>query len=215
VAILAAAPGGVWLIAAANWLSGNLRPPIGPVATTVTFFAGLGCVGTAFINILLLIDWARWRRRNVPAMRLTPAGLDYSVAFDGTFPLHVEWTAVQGSEYRHGVGGSWLWCVDVHVSVMLKVTSPFIVIHLIHPIHPNHARLTAARLAREARASGEEVNEDLVTHMLAFGTPIAIDLRRIHGVPWEELDEHLREWTQGRCTVRPDRPDQQGRVRPG
>ncbi|GII28624.1 hypothetical protein [Planotetraspora mira] len=152
-------------------------------------------------HVTHLMNWAFWRRRGVPAMRLTPAGLDYSAAFAGTFPLHVPWDLVEGCGYRPNSDGHPFWCAGLHpVAVMDAVPASIFV----RPVPPIRAREVAEELARTAAAEGESVDVGLLTHMLAFGTPVAINLHRVHGVPLAEVDEKLREWTHGRCSFRAD-----------
>ncbi|GAA1266661.1 hypothetical protein Psi02_08310 [Planotetraspora silvatica] len=134
-------------------------------------------------------------------MRLTPTGLDYSGAFTGTFPLHVPWGLVEGCGYRPNDDGHLLWCVDLHPAAVMDALPASI--H-VRPVPPNRARAVAEELARAAAADGEHVDVDLLSHELAFGTPVAINLHQVHGVPLAEVDEKLREWTHGRCSFRAD-----------
>ncbi|GAA4568783.1 hypothetical protein [Planotetraspora kaengkrachanensis] len=150
-------------------------------------------------HVEFLVNWAYWRRRGVPAMRLTPSGLDYSGAFTGTFPLHVPWGLVEGCGYRPNGDGHLFWCVDLHPAAVVDSVPASI---YVRPVAPNRAREVAEELARAASADGEHVDVDLLSHELAFGTPVAINLHRVHGVPLAEVEEKLQGWTDGRCSFR-------------
>jgi hypothetical protein len=51
---------------------------------------------------------------------------------------------------------------------------------------------------------GQQVDVDLLTVMLAFGTPVAINLHRVRDVSLTEVDEAVRAWSDGRCTLKAD-----------
>jgi hypothetical protein len=62
------------------------------------------------------------------------------------------------------------------------------------------ARAEAVVLSRELSARGQPVDVDLLTHVLAFGTPVAINLANAEGAPLDLVDARLVQQTEGRCT---------------
>jgi hypothetical protein len=55
----------------------------------------------------------------------------------------------------------------------------------------------------EAKTLESPTDAQQGTHLLAFGTPVALDLDLARGAPESEVDARVRAWTDGRCTQRP------------
>src|SRR4051794_6122587 len=85
--------------------------PGGPRVVLIGTLLALGTVWIGFRQVEWLLARRQRSRRARPAMRLTPAGLDYSPAFTGSYPVHLDWPAAQRSAYRPGPAGSRYWCV--------------------------------------------------------------------------------------------------------
>jgi hypothetical protein len=136
-----------------------------------------------------------------PAMRLSAAGLDYSAAFTGDLPVHVDWAQVLSCRRRPGPGGGRFWCLFASAVQGLGPLPSSLDRRSI--VGPDRCRARARGQSQASLAFGVPPGDlDLLTHLLAFGTPIAIDLALVEGVPWREVDTRVQEWTHGRCRLR-------------
>ena len=194
---LAAAGGLVWLALSLTALSGVVRGLV-TLGLAVVLLAVVAFVGR---HVERLASWWTRRHRPTPAMRLTADGLDYSPAFTGSFDLHVDWAMARECRLRPGAAGDGdFWCL---YAPEIEGTGP--VGSFLRPETvpgPERARLEARRIHRTAQRRGEAAGDvDVLTHLLAFGTPIALNLRLARGAPLAEVDARLREWTDGRCSL--------------
>lgn len=104
VVFLALAVGAGWAAAL------PLRHHAGGTAAAVG--VGLPALWLANRHLARIVSWLRRRRRPLPAMRLTASGLDYSPAYTGDFPLHVDWLPMPACRYRQGADNTgFLWCL--------------------------------------------------------------------------------------------------------
>src|SRR5437870_2683693 len=71
-------------IAAAIFVHHRIGGWAGWLALTGIALVGFMAFWALMAHLEYFSDWARWRRRPVPAMRMTPGGLDYSAGFTGT-----------------------------------------------------------------------------------------------------------------------------------
>jgi hypothetical protein len=194
---LAAVAGLVWAALSLDGLPGVARGlvTLGLAVVLLVVFAFVGR------HLERLASWWTWRRRPTPAMRLTPDGLDYSPAFSGTFDLHVDWAMARESRIRRGAEGAGaFWCLYAPVIEGTGPVSSFLTPEGVPG--PDRAPREARRIHRTAERRGEPAGDvDVLTHLLAFGTPIALDLDLARGAPLAEVDARLREWTDGRCSL--------------
>lgn len=174
---------------------------------------GLGAAAACVIGLpaLWLLDkharqvagWWRWRNRPVPAMRLTAAGLDYSPAYTGGFPLHVDWAVPMESAYRQGPDNyGFFWCLYAPaIDGLGRLPAS---IHRAWPLDPYRMRRELRQLVRDAGVD-ERSREQMAaaTHLITYGTPIVINLHFAAGSPLAAVDARLRERTGGRCTLNP------------
>jgi hypothetical protein len=167
---------------------------VGALVTLGGVVLALVAVAVAGYHLARLASWARQRRRPGPALWLTPEGLAYSAAYTGSFPVRLRWSDVRGSAYRSG-----FWCVDVVPSAVAAVLPPAV---WVPPVGPEQAVDAAEQLVRSVPEAGR-VEAGLLVHLLAFGTPVALDLRRTAGAPSEEAERRLGRWSGGRCSFRP------------
>ena len=192
------------LVVAVTWNATRFRHQSG-AAAQVPILASVLVATAALWVVVRRVEWlvARRgrRRRPMPAMRLSPAGLDYSPAFTGDFPVHVDWASARSCRYRRGPGGGRFWCLDAEAVDGLGPLPSGLPRRSM--VGPDRARAVATGQARIAADLGDEPEDvDLLTHLLAFGTPIALDLALVEGVPLRDVDLRLREWTGGRCSLR-------------
>lgn len=150
-----------------------------------------------------IATWRRWRNRPVPAMRLSAAGLDYSPAYTGSFPLHVDWGVPMESAYRRGPDNDGFWfCLYAPVIDGLGSLPAFI--HRAWPLDPYRVRAEIRQLVRDAgvdKRSPEQMAAAI--NLITYGTPIAINLHFAAGSPLAAVDARLRERTSDRCTLKP------------
>jgi hypothetical protein len=147
-----------------------------------------------------VIEWSVMRRRPRPAMRFTGRGIDYSAAYRGTFDLHVGWADVRDCRVVRPRGGGRFWCVEA-ASLVGGGDLPASLPPGSMP-GPRRAPEFAARELVDRRRGGRpDVDLQQLTHLLAFGTPIVIDLDLAEGASPAEVDVRVREWTSGRCSL--------------
>jgi hypothetical protein len=187
-----------------TWSGIRFRQLTGVVGQSAVIAISLLVTGLLW-RVVLRLEWLNarrdWCRRPLPAIRLSPAGLDYSAAFTGDFPVHVDWAMAEGCRYRRGPGGDPFWCVDASVIEGLGPLPPRLQRRSL--VRPALARAVAVRQARIAAALGGQTEDvDLLTLLLAFGTPIAINLSLVEGASIRDVDLRIREWTQDRCSLR-------------
>jgi len=114
--------------------------------------------------------------------------------------VHLDWPAAQRSAYRPGPAGSRYWCV--YASAIDNLGPLPSTLPRASTVAPDRSRAVAVGQARIAAAMGvPDGDVDLLAHLLAFGTPIAIDLTLVDGLPRESIDARLREWTGGCCSM--------------
>jgi hypothetical protein len=150
-------------------------------------------------HVEVIGNWFRWRWRPRPAMRLTPDGLDYSAAFRGTFELHVDWPHAMETRLRAGpenAGSFWcLYAPDVEGAGDLRA---FMTQEEIPG--PDKAYATARAWRKRALAE-DNIDFDQLCNLLAFGTPIALNLALAEGADLTDVDARVRDWTSGRCSL--------------
>jgi hypothetical protein len=174
---------------------------------------GLGVAAAAVVGLPALwlferharhiAGWWHWRNRPVPAMRLTESGLDYSPAYTGAFPLHVDWGLPMECAYRRGPNNfGFFWCLYAPVIDGLGSLPAFI--HRDWPLDPFRVSAEIRALVREAGVDkGSPEQMAAVTHLILYGTPIIINPYLLSGSPLEAADARLRDRTGGRCTLKP------------
>lgn len=147
--------------------------------------------------------WLRWRGRPLPAMRLTASGLDYSPAYTGEFEFHVPWGPPMRCAYRRGPDNrGFFWCL--YASVIDGPGSLPASIPRTWPLAERSLRSEWRDLVRTFDVDERSpVQAAAVTHLVMYGTPIAINPYLVTGDPFDAADRRLRERTNGRCTLQP------------
>ncbi|SHH37180.1 hypothetical protein [Streptomyces sp. 3214.6] len=154
-------------------------------------------------HIARIGSWLRWRKRPLPAMRLTASGLDYSPAYTGDFPLHVDWWPMLESRYRRGPDNTgFFWCLYSPIINGIDPLPPFVAREW--PLEAHRVKAELRDLIRTAdmdKHSPEQMAAAL--HLIYYGTPIALNPYSVSGAPISAIDTYLRERTDGRCTLQP------------
>lgn len=179
--------------------------------TGAVLHAGVAAAVVIGLSALWLLDrhvtriasWWRWHKRPLPAMRLTASGLDYSPAYTGDFPLHVDWLPFLESRYRRGSDNTgFFWCLYSPIIDGIDPLPPFI-----DRDWPLEAGQAEAELRDLIRAAGidERSPEQMaaVRQLIFYGTPIVLNPYSVSGAPISAVDAYLREHTEGRCTLQP------------
>ncbi|MGW2050257.1 hypothetical protein ACWCPF_34550 [Streptomyces sp. NPDC001858] len=164
---------------------------------------GLPALWLAERHIAGIVRWSRWRERPLPAMRLTSSGLDYSPAYTGSFPLHVDWLPMLESRYRQGTDNTgFFWCLYSPIIDGIDPLPPFV--HREWPLETHRAKAELRDLIRTAEID-EHSPEQLAAalHLIYYGTPIVLNPYFASGAPIPVIDAYLRERTAGRCTLQP------------
>ncbi|MFE8013940.1 hypothetical protein ACFU3O_14505 [Streptomyces antibioticus] len=200
---LALLAGGVWTV---FLLSRHHTGAVLYAGVTVALTVGLPALWLAGRHITCILSWLRWRNRPLPAMRLTADGLDYSPAYTGDFPLHVNWLPVLESHYRRGADNTgFVWCL---YSPAIDGVDPLP--SSIHREWPLDARRLWGELRHLVGVTGMDerspVQMAAALHLIHYGTPVALNLYYTSGTPLAVVDAYLRERTDGRCTLQP--PDE-------
>jgi hypothetical protein len=186
------------------WWAGNGVGELSAVWQAVGLL-GITAVGLADLLVLgahveVIGNWLWWRRRARPAMRLGPDGLDYSASFRGTFELHVNWSHAMEARLRPGpenAGSFWcLYAPDVEGAGDLRA---FMTQEEIPG--PDKAYATARAWRKRALAE-DNIDFDQLCNLLAFGTPIALNLALAEGADLADVDTRVRDWTSGRCSLK-------------
>jgi hypothetical protein len=192
------------VLAVVTWLVIRLRHdpwPTGPVSVIVGGLVAIAAMWVVIRRVEWLVARWIWRDRLRPAMRLSSAGLDYSPSYAGDFPVHIDWNHALSSGFRRGPAGTWYWCL---IAAQADGLGPLeCVLERGMIVDPGRAREFASGQVAIAAALGATPGDvDLLTHLLAFGTPIAIDLSHVDPALLHDVDARVREWTQGRCSMR-------------
>lgn len=150
-----------------------------------------------------VVDWWLWRRRPVPAIRLTASGLDYSPAYTGHFPFHVDWAVPLRSVFRQGSDNTgFFWCLYSPVIDGLDNLPPFL--HRHWPLDANQVGREYRQLIRGANLDPNSPEQlAAARHLVFFGTPIVFNPYYWSGPPMATVDAFLREHTNDRCTFYP------------
>jgi hypothetical protein len=194
----------VLLLTVVTWAATQLRElpgSTGPKAVASATVVATSLVWVVIRRVERLVARRTSRRRPQPAMRLSDTGLDYSPAFTGTFPVHLDWASVRACRHLRGPGGERYWCV---FALAIQGLGPLpSTLERRSIVGPDRCRAAAVGQAQVAAALGFPAEDvDLLTHLLAFGTPIAINLAQVDSVSLRDVDARLRRWTDGRCSVR-------------
>lgn len=164
--------------------------------------AGLVLLRALGIHTRQLGYWLRWRRRPLPAMRLTAAGLDYSPGYTGEFELHVPWVVPMTSAYRQGPDNiGFFWCLYAPMIEGLGSLPPSISRQW--PLDESRLRSEWREFVRTFRVGVRSPAQAAANHLVMYGTPIVINPYLMSSDSIDAFDQRLRERTDGRCTLQP------------
>jgi hypothetical protein len=161
------------------WLSSLLLVGRGGVLTDLGVVAAI-VIGALALWLVIghakrISTWLRWRSRPLPAIRLTTSGLDYSPAYTGDFPFHVDWGIPLESAFRQGVDNTgFFWCLYSPIVHGIDPLPAFI--HRQWPLKADQVRAELRQMIQQL-AIDENSPEQMAAarHLVSYGTPIAIN----------------------------------------
>ncbi|MDY7105854.1 MAG: hypothetical protein S0880_32110 [Actinomycetota bacterium] len=176
------------------------RVDSGPVVFVALCVAVFGAIGLWQAGGWVYQRWG-WRHGAArPALRLTPAGIAFRPAAADDFVLVAGWGLLL-TEIRLDTHDVQCWCAYSLTIEGLGELPSFLPVD--ERVGPSRAGALARRRAETATVEEPAVHVELLTNLLAHGTPIVLPLDGVDPDELDAADEDVRRWTFGRCGLVP------------